>query len=1280
MDDLVASSTLLGDRFELQREVARGGMGAVYRAQDRQTKEAVAVKLMTAERPEAAERFEREATLLATLHHPAIVRYVAHGVSDKGRPWLAMQWLDGTPLSARLKTGPLSLPECVSVTRRVASALETAHAAGVVHRDVKPSNLFLVNDDPAQVAVLDFGIARHASGMDEVTATGEVVGTWAYMSPEQAMAQGTLDARTDLFSLGCVSFECLTGRKAFHARQQTGILAKILLEDPPAPSSINSIVPAALDDLVLRLLSKSPAARPQSAAALLTEITALGDPAQLPVRPRSVPPTGITTQEQRLLSVVLARGLREPDATIAAHDTNDPTRSLYAIAEMHGARLHFLANGVLVVTISGRGAPTDHAARAARAALALHALEPRAMLALSTGFGVIGDVMPVGAVIDRGVDTLRGAGPGEIHVDATTRDLVTSGYEIKQRGGSHLLEGSADGRGIERSVLGRTVPFVGRRQELATLCGLVQDVAEESNSRALLLSGPAGSGKSRLLREALSSLDAPPASAKIWFARCDPVGAGTALSLVRWLLEDGMGLVGRTGDVRKALLERQLQRLLGSLSHREETSAMLGHLLAAEEADHPLVRAAQRESRLMADAQRQAVCELLTAECQERPLVLELEDLHWCDSASIAALDSALRQLGSLPLTVIATARPEVHEEFPGLWQHRNALELRLAPLSNKSAQRIIRSVLGAGVAPETVANIVTRAQGNAFYLEELLRATAAGSKRLPDTVVGMVQSRLDGLGTDHKRLLRAASIFGERFELGAAQALLGVDAVRLPVDSIIADLLEREILSQEDKQLRFRHGLVRDAAYAMLTDKDRTLGHRLAAEWLRDRPEPDAFAIAEHFRRGSKADQAAPLYLAAAKHALAAGAHERVLEHVACAQEGELAPELQGALFAVCAEAQRYLADPKQALASARSALSMLEPAREDYFHAMRECVLAATQLGDYTAALRAAKLLSATEVLPPTCSLRAITLLRVAAALLEGVSGTEIDTWLSPHLDEVARQAPDELQVRAWLCVYRSLRAHVDGDLEGYVHETEQAEIAMRKLGDARSACVFGMNLGYGMARIGELSRAVEVLLEAERRSRRLGLVRTEVQATTNLSYALLCAGNLPAAATAASRAIAAAQEIDASALECVARAYASLIQLNMGDTDMSLEHARLAVELATTQPGLMPMCQAAKSRALLAQGQKQAALETALAATALADASSSAIEEAGWCALALAEAQLATGQDAEARRTASAAKDVLQKQAAQLSSEPHVTAFLALPTIKETLALAGTLSLEP
>ncbi|HMR10494.1 MAG TPA: hypothetical protein PKA88_32175, partial [Polyangiaceae bacterium] len=168
--------------------------------------------------------------------------------------------------------------------------------------------------------------------------------------------------------------------------------------------------------------------------------------------------------------------------------------------------------------------------------------------------------------------------------------------------------------------------------------------------------------------------------------------------------------------------------------------------------------------------------------------------------------------------------------------------------------------------------------------------------------------------------------------------------------------------------------------------------------------------------------------------------------------------------------------------------------------------------------------------------------------------------------------------------------------------------------------------------------------------------------------------------AAATSASRAVAAAQKIDASALECVARAYASLIQLSMGNTDLSLEHARLAVELATTQPGLMPMCQAAKSRALLAQGQKQAALETAVAATALADASNSAVEEAGWCALALAEAQLATGRDGEARRTASAARDVLLQQAAQLSSEPHVTAFLALPTIKETLALAKALSLEP
>ena len=1113
----VNAPSTLNDRFSLLQEVARGGMGAVFRARDAKCQRDVAIKLMTAQRAEAAERFEREALVLSSLKHPAIVQYIDHGVSEQGQPWLAMDWLDGEPLSKRLRAGPLSLPDCLAVTERIASALETAHAAGVVHRDVKPSNLFLVNGEPSRVTVLDFGIARHASGMDEVTATGEVVGTWAYMSPEQAMAQGSLDSRTDLFSLGCVSFECLTGRKAFHARQQTGILAKILLEDPPPPSTINSKVPAALDDLVLRLLSKSPARRPQTAQDLLAELSELGDPAELPVRPQSVPPTGITQQEQRLLSVVLARGLRDPDATVAASDTNDtsaPTHALHAMAEMHGAQIHFLANGVLVVTIAGRGAPTDHAARAARAALALQTQEPNATLALSTGFGVVGNVVPVGVVIDRGVDALVGAKPGEIRVDATTRDLMSSEYKLREADGHHLLEGSHHHDG-ERRVLNRAVPFVGRRHELATLSALAAEVAEEENCRAALISGPAGSGKSRLIREYLSGAGAAESTAQVWFARCDPMDAGSALSVVRQLLLDGLQVRDADpGTVRATLLEREVRALMRKDSRWQETLALLGNLLDADKASHPLLSASLRDARLMADSQFRAICNVIAAQCRRDPLTIVLEDVHWADSASVALVDTLLRQLQAAPLTVLATARPEVRERFPDLWQDRNLLELRLAPLSNKAAQRIIRSVLGSGVSPENLATIVTRAEGNAFCLEELLRATAEGREELPDTIVGLVQSRLDGLGRDPKRVLRAASVFGERFEADGALALLGVDAGHLPYASILAELENKEILTRQagnsSGQLRFRHALVRDAAYAMLTEGDRQLGHRLAAEWLQQQQRRDPFTVAEHFRKGGKPERAAPQYRDSAKLALSAGAHERALEHIALALDAPALPELEGTLLALRAEAHRSLGRPEPAHQSAQDAVRLLKPASEGYSSAQREFILAAAQLGRFTEAFAAAKALS-TSVADETRSTWSVDLLRVGTALLEGVAVADVDLWLAPRLNGLAVDAASDLQIRAWLSVFRSLRAHVDHDIATYVQETENACNALRELGDARSACIFGMNLGFGMAQVGQFQRAIEVLLEAERKATALGLARTEVQATTNLSYALLCAGDL-------------------------------------------------------------------------------------------------------------------------------------------------------------------------
>src|SRR5882672_5507171 len=183
---------VLADRFEIERVAGSGGMGTVYQALDRMTGSHAALKLVTREESDT-ERFAQEARVLAELNHPAIVRYVAHGTTAEGHPFLAMEWLEGEDLSQRLAREGLSVAESLVLAKRVAAGLAAAHGRGVVHRDVKPSNILLVGGEPARAKLLDFGIVRLqlagiAPTASPMTRTGTLLGTVGYMSPEQATA------------------------------------------------------------------------------------------------------------------------------------------------------------------------------------------------------------------------------------------------------------------------------------------------------------------------------------------------------------------------------------------------------------------------------------------------------------------------------------------------------------------------------------------------------------------------------------------------------------------------------------------------------------------------------------------------------------------------------------------------------------------------------------------------------------------------------------------------------------------------------------------------------------------------------------------------------------------------------------------------------------------------------------------------------------------------------------------------------------------------------------
>ncbi len=266
---LLEGQTLDG-RYTLTRRIGSGGMADVWCAEDAQLGRVVALKVLHenfARDAEFVQRFHREASAAAVLQHPNVV-----GVFDRGQVedtyYIAMEFIDGSSLKDLIDRG-LSTGESIEVARQILTAADFAHQHGIVHRDLKPMNVLI--DRAGRIRVADFGIAQ--AGGSEITRTGSVMGTAQYLSPEQAQGQ-EVTAASDVYSIGVMLFEMLTGRVPFEGENAVAIAMKQVAEVPPAPSSINPAVPPALDSVVLRALAKEPANRYASAAAMLEALNA----------------------------------------------------------------------------------------------------------------------------------------------------------------------------------------------------------------------------------------------------------------------------------------------------------------------------------------------------------------------------------------------------------------------------------------------------------------------------------------------------------------------------------------------------------------------------------------------------------------------------------------------------------------------------------------------------------------------------------------------------------------------------------------------------------------------------------------------------------------------------------------------------------------------------------------------------------------------------------------------------------------------------------------------
>ncbi len=277
----MSTFTQLGDRYDVGQVIGRGGMAEVYEGTDRRLNRRVAIKVLRpdlARDPMFQERFRREAQSAAGLNHPNIVAIydtgedlIGDGPNQVSVPYIVMEFVDGVTLRHMLNNGPRILPErALEVIAGVLAALDYAHRHGIVHRDIKPANIMINTNGDSKV--MDFGIARAMSdAATSVTATSAVMGTAQYLSPEQARGE-LVDARSDIYSSGCVLYELLTGVTPFNGDSPVAIAYQHVNEPPKPPSSLDNSIPSSLDSITLGALAKSPSNRYQTAAEMRSDV------------------------------------------------------------------------------------------------------------------------------------------------------------------------------------------------------------------------------------------------------------------------------------------------------------------------------------------------------------------------------------------------------------------------------------------------------------------------------------------------------------------------------------------------------------------------------------------------------------------------------------------------------------------------------------------------------------------------------------------------------------------------------------------------------------------------------------------------------------------------------------------------------------------------------------------------------------------------------------------------------------------------------------------------
>jgi len=966
--------------YEITEEIGSGGMATVFRAYQPSMDRHVAIKVIHASILHDSglrERFQREARLIARLEHPHLLPvYDFDGEHDP--PYIVMRYLEGGTLKEVRQRGEVPRDELLYILRQLAGALDYAHRQGVVHRDLKPSNVMI--DREGNAFLTDFGIARASGNEKDLTGTGFMVGTPGYMAPEQARGDGVADKAADIYSLGVIAFEALSGSAPYEHENGFEVILAHINNPIPNASERSPDLPKAVDAVLARALAKERGDRFPTATEFIESLTRALQikPSEVPTLLQSVtqvlsvdqlnkmmkqkgeaetPSSGTPSDQQRQMTALsidvkdLAEILYEKgfDAERARTTMDSLWTTLSAVATEHGGAIQSRAEEAALVLWGRDRAREDDPENAIRAALQMRDRvlaqtrkvfgptweptdeNPLPFLAgITTGPVLLerettsGTYMVSGAPITLAGRLREAAPPGGILVAHETFTLVRGVFNVTQqeslrvRGRKEPIEvylvTQAKARAFRlraRGIEGVETKMIGREIELRLLQEALTLTLEDGETQVVTVVGEAGIGKSRLLFEFSSWIDLQ--EQRVWYfeARATQPSMLQPYSLARDLFSFRFRILD--SDPLSVVHEKFVKGIAGFLGEGSERKAhLVGQLVGFDFSSKPDVEAALKDGDAFRREAQDYLGEFFTTASKTSPVMIHIEDIHWADDRSLDIVNNLVRENTDLPLFVLCMSRPSLYDRRPQWGEGQRFHErIQLEPLSQLSSRRLVRELLkNVPEVPTALRDLVVdRADGNPFYIEELIKAliddrvilkgesawsvdtTRLSTVRVPATLTGVLQSRLDTLPGPLHQVLQRASVIGRVFWDAAVIHLSRESAGLKPaeVQAMLEDLRDREMILQREEsgfagtvEYVFRHAILRDVTYETVIPRQRRALHKLVGDWLLEiggeRAGEHTLLVAEHYQNAEETSLAAQQLLKAANRGVLLATYEEAI------------------------------------------------------------------------------------------------------------------------------------------------------------------------------------------------------------------------------------------------------------------------------------------------------------------------------------------------------------------------------------------------------------------